>query len=169
MNHNILEVTSLHMHSASSGAEFWLAGCGCQKAVQMLALILTKWSDSLPSFVLALGAVAVLMRIVEQKRLAGQSCLVLLITLAFSGSTSVPLKAHIQDLLLKADGMLRCSMQLCPWFCEAEELEYPGEYSRLSRQQSCMHESLLTSLLTPAMPSLLNLTVTLCWPYDSQV
>ena len=159
------------MHSATSGAESWLAGCGCdcQKAVQVLALILTKWSDSLPSFVLALGAVAVLMRIVEQKRLAGQSCLVLLITLAFSGSTSVPLKAHIQDLLLKADGMLRSSMQLCPWFCKADELEYSGECSCLSRQQSCMHDLLLTSLLIPTMPSFLNLTVTLCWPNDFQV
>lgn len=169
MNHNIRAVTSPHMHSATSGAEFWLAGCGCQKAVQVLALILTKWSDSLPSFVLALGAVAVLMRIVEQKRLAGQSCLLLLIILAFSGSTSVPLKTHIQDLLLKADGMLHCSMQLCPWFWKADELEYSGDYSALSCQQSCMYESLLTLLLTPTMPSFLNVIVTLCWPYDSQV
>ncbi|DBA90507.1 TPA: hypothetical protein ACH3X1_003769 [Trebouxia sp. C0004] len=71
------------------------------------------------------GAVAVLMRIVERKRLAGQGCLVLLMILAFSRSISVPLKAHIQDLLSKANGMLHCSMQLCPWFPKADKLEYP--------------------------------------------
>ena len=87
---------------------------------------LIECSDPLPSFVLPLGAVAFLMRIVEQKRLAGQSCLVLLMTLAFSECTSVPLEAHIQDLLLKADGMLHCSMQLCPWLSTADALEYSG-------------------------------------------
>jgi len=36
----ILAVTKLHMHSASSGAEVWLAGCGCVKGVQVLAAVL---------------------------------------------------------------------------------------------------------------------------------
>ncbi len=40
VSQKILAVTRLHMHSVLSGAEVWLAGCGCVKAVQVLAAVL---------------------------------------------------------------------------------------------------------------------------------
>ena len=107
---------------------------------------------------LPLGAVAVLMRIVERKRLAGRFCLVFLINWAFSECMSVPLKAHIQGLLLKADGMLCCSMQLCPWFSTADELKYPGESALC-----LLNDRMPDLLLAPPMPIFLNVIVTLCW------